>query len=104
MAAYNPNYVGGDINTGANTARQIALRPRLAINPYTLGMPGVYPALLRDSARCWSPRHVRPQRCRGHHQQLPSEKRKVGGSTPPLTTTSQGSPLALSPAETAGRE
>jgi phytoene dehydrogenase-like protein len=42
MAAYNPNYVGGDISAGANTARQIALRPRLALNPYTLGMPGVY--------------------------------------------------------------
>ena len=42
MAAYNPNYVGGDISAGANTARQIALRPRLALNPYTLGTPGVY--------------------------------------------------------------
>jgi phytoene dehydrogenase-like protein len=42
MAAYNPNHVGGDINTGANTARQIALRPRLARNPYSLGVPGVY--------------------------------------------------------------
>jgi phytoene dehydrogenase-like protein len=42
MAAYNPNYVGGDISSGANTAKQIALRPRLAINPYKLGLPGVY--------------------------------------------------------------
>lgn len=42
MAAYNPNYVGGDISAGANTPRQIALRPRLALNPYTLGTPGVY--------------------------------------------------------------
>lgn len=42
MEAYNPNYVGGDISAGANTARQIALRPRLAVNPYSLGVPGVY--------------------------------------------------------------
>lgn len=42
MAAYNANYVGGDISAGANTARQIALRPRLALNPYTLGVDGVY--------------------------------------------------------------
>jgi len=40
--AYNPNYVGGDISAGANTARQIALRPRLALNPYKLGVKGVY--------------------------------------------------------------
>ncbi|HEY5843638.1 MAG TPA: NAD(P)/FAD-dependent oxidoreductase, partial [Mycobacterium sp.] len=42
MAAYNPNYVGGDIGTGANTAKQIALRPRFALNPYKLGVKGVY--------------------------------------------------------------
>ena len=42
MAAYNANYVGGDISAGANTARQIALRPRLALNPYELGVDGVY--------------------------------------------------------------
>ena len=42
MAAYNANYVGGDISSGANTAKQIALRPRFALNPYTLGVKGVY--------------------------------------------------------------
>ena len=42
MALYNPNYVGGDISAGANTAQQIALRPRPALNPYWLGVPGVY--------------------------------------------------------------
>jgi phytoene dehydrogenase-like protein len=42
MAAYNANYVGGDISSGANTAQQIALRPRFALNPYTLGVKGVY--------------------------------------------------------------
>lgn len=42
MAAYNPNYVGGDIGAGANTARQIVFRPRAGLNPYRLGIPGVY--------------------------------------------------------------
>jgi phytoene dehydrogenase-like protein len=42
MAEYNPNYVGGDIGAGANTARQIVFRPRPAWNPYSLGMKGVY--------------------------------------------------------------
>ena len=40
--AYDPNYVGGDISAGANTWRQIAFRPRVALNPYALGVEGVY--------------------------------------------------------------
>lgn len=40
--AYNPNYVGGDISAGANTWTQIAMRPRPALNPYALGVDGVY--------------------------------------------------------------
>jgi len=42
LEAANANYVGGDISAGANTARQIAFRPRLAANPYSLGVRGVY--------------------------------------------------------------
>ncbi len=42
MAAYNPNYVGGDIITGANTPVQVALRPRIALDPYRTGVPGVF--------------------------------------------------------------
>lgn len=42
FAAYNANYVGGDIITGANTPVQIAIRPRLALDPYSLGVPGMY--------------------------------------------------------------
>jgi phytoene dehydrogenase-like protein len=42
FAAYNANYVGGDIGAGANNFRQIAFRPRPAANPYTLGVKGVY--------------------------------------------------------------
>jgi phytoene dehydrogenase-like protein len=39
---YNPNFVGGDISTGANDAIQVLLRPRIAINPYRTGIPGVF--------------------------------------------------------------
>jgi phytoene dehydrogenase-like protein len=42
MAAYNPNYVGGDIITGANTGLQTMIRPRLTLDPYGTGIPGVY--------------------------------------------------------------
>ncbi|HWM63493.1 MAG TPA: NAD(P)/FAD-dependent oxidoreductase [Solirubrobacterales bacterium] len=42
LAAYNPNYVGGDIVTGANTPLQLLARPRLALDPYATGIPGVY--------------------------------------------------------------
>ncbi len=42
LASYNANYLGGDIITGANTARQLVFRPRVALNPYATGIPGVY--------------------------------------------------------------
>jgi phytoene dehydrogenase-like protein len=42
FAARNPNYVGGDIITGANTPIQTTIRPRLALDPYATGIPGVY--------------------------------------------------------------
>ena len=33
---YNPNYVGGDIATGANSPWQAVVRPRLALDPYRI--------------------------------------------------------------------
>jgi phytoene dehydrogenase-like protein len=42
FAAYNPNYVGGDIITGANSPVQVLFRPRIAVDPYSTGIPGVY--------------------------------------------------------------
>src|SRR3954470_13773427 len=42
MERYNPNYVGGDINVGANSVRQVAMRPRIARDPYATGVPGVF--------------------------------------------------------------
>lgn len=42
IEAYNPNYIGGDIATGAHDLRQVVARPRLALDPYATGIPGVY--------------------------------------------------------------
>lgn len=42
MAVHNPNHVGGDIVTGANTARQLVFRPRVTGHPYDTGVRGVY--------------------------------------------------------------
>ena len=42
MAEFNSNYVGGDIIAGANTPWQVLIRPRLALDPYSTGIPGVY--------------------------------------------------------------
>jgi phytoene dehydrogenase-like protein len=42
LEAYNANYVGGDIGAGANTPVQMLLRPRVAADPYSTGIPGVY--------------------------------------------------------------
>jgi phytoene dehydrogenase-like protein len=42
LASYNSNYVGGDIINGANTPWQTVIRPRLALDPYSTGIPGVF--------------------------------------------------------------
>jgi phytoene dehydrogenase-like protein len=42
LEAHNANYVGGDIASGANDAWQTLFRPRLALDPYATGVPGVY--------------------------------------------------------------
>jgi len=41
-ASYNANYVGGDIATGANDPAQLLFRPRIALDPYATGIPGVF--------------------------------------------------------------
>jgi phytoene dehydrogenase-like protein len=43
LEAYNRNYVGGDIVGGANDRLQMLFRPRVAVDPYFTGVPGVYP-------------------------------------------------------------
>lgn len=42
LESFNSNYVGGDIIGGASTPRQLLFRPRLAIDPYATGIPGVF--------------------------------------------------------------
>jgi phytoene dehydrogenase-like protein len=42
FAAYNRNYVGGDIIGGANGVLQTTIRPRFALDPYATGAPGLY--------------------------------------------------------------
>ncbi len=42
FATYNANYVGGDVITGANNPGQLLFRPRVAVDPYKTGVPGVY--------------------------------------------------------------
>ncbi|MBB6374690.1 phytoene dehydrogenase-like protein [Pseudonocardia eucalypti] len=42
MAVYNPNYVGGDILTGANDIRKLVFGPRVSLSPYEVGVPGMY--------------------------------------------------------------
>jgi phytoene dehydrogenase-like protein len=42
FAEYNPNYVGGNILTGAKDVRQLLLGPRTTLQPYDVGVPGHY--------------------------------------------------------------
>jgi phytoene dehydrogenase-like protein len=42
IAAANTNLIGGDIVNGANTPKQLLFRPRVALNPYATGIPGVF--------------------------------------------------------------
>ncbi|ETW23178.1 phytoene desaturase family protein [Mycobacterium gastri] len=42
LQAYNRNFIGGDIIGGANDRLQVIFRPRIAVDPYVIGVPGVY--------------------------------------------------------------
>ena len=42
MAAYNPNYIGGDINGGVQDLRQLYTRPVASLNPYATPASGVF--------------------------------------------------------------
>jgi phytoene dehydrogenase-like protein len=39
---HNPNLVGGDINGGEATLRQLFFRPAARLNPYTTPVRGIY--------------------------------------------------------------
>jgi phytoene dehydrogenase-like protein len=42
FAVGNPNYVGGDIVTGAKDVRQLVFGPRATLRPYDVGIPGMF--------------------------------------------------------------
>ncbi|HEY7706887.1 MAG TPA: hypothetical protein VH968_06955, partial [Gaiellaceae bacterium] len=42
VEAYNPNYVGGDINGGVQDLRQLYTRPAIRLNPYSTPVDGLY--------------------------------------------------------------
>ncbi len=42
LHSHNANFATGDIIGGANDGLQIVIRPRLAVDPYALGVDGVY--------------------------------------------------------------
>jgi phytoene dehydrogenase-like protein len=42
MEAYNPNYVGGDINAGVQDLRQLYTRPAVRVDPHSTPAPGLY--------------------------------------------------------------
>jgi len=42
MHAENPNYIGGDIASGAASAWQLVARPRLTTEPWSTPLPGTY--------------------------------------------------------------
>ncbi|MEV7185428.1 NAD(P)/FAD-dependent oxidoreductase [Kitasatospora sp. NPDC093102] len=42
LPGYNRNFVGGDIVGGSNAGLRLVARPRLALDPYATGVPGVY--------------------------------------------------------------
>ena len=55
LEAYNANYVGGDIITGANSPVQVLFRPRLALDPYSTGIARGLHLLGRDAAQAPAP-------------------------------------------------
>jgi len=42
LETYNENYVGGDINGGAQTVSQIFTRPVVSLTPYRTPVKGIY--------------------------------------------------------------
>lgn len=42
MEAYNPNYIGGDINGGIIDIRQLYTRPVISLSPYKTSAKGIY--------------------------------------------------------------
>ncbi|ARH94540.1 phytoene desaturase family protein [Streptomyces sp. MOE7] len=80
----NPNLVGGDIIGGANTPLRLAMRPRVALDPYRTGVPGVFLC----SAATW-PGAGAHGMC--GHNAARSALRALGREWPPNTRAPHGS-------------
>ncbi|NUP45504.1 MAG: NAD(P)/FAD-dependent oxidoreductase [Streptomyces sp.] len=92
-AAYNPNYVGGDIAAGALTLRQTLARPTPRPAPYTTPLPGVY---LCSAA---TPPGPSVHGMCGHLAALRALRRHHGIRTPPDLTPHQARPHPAQPNE-----
>ncbi|WP_078594659.1 phytoene desaturase family protein [Streptomyces sp. NRRL S-920] len=77
---YNPNYVGGDITSGAMTLRQSLARPTARWDPYTTPLPGVF---LCSAA---TPPGPSVHGMCGHLAALSALRRHHGIRTPPSLT------------------
>ena len=42
MELYNPNFVGGDINSGLSDLRQLFFRPVVSLDPYSTPAPHIF--------------------------------------------------------------
>ncbi len=65
MEKYNPNYIGGDINGGAQILTQFFTRPVARWVPYSTPAKGIYHLFLIYPAGRWRSRYVRVSRGEG---------------------------------------
>ena len=79
MEAYDANYVGGDINGGAGTLRQIFTRPAVSLRPWVTPDPGRLPVLVGHPARRRGARDVRLARGPGRPAPRPAESGRQAG-------------------------
>ena len=81
MSQKNANYVGGDIDSGANDPLQLVFRPRVTLKPYSTGVDGI-DLCSAATARRRRARHVRLLGCEGgpavDHQTLTTNRRRIG--------------------------
>ena len=94
METYNANYVGGDVVTGSNDALQMVFRPRVALDPYATGIPGVYicsaatppgagaHGMCGYNAAHSALRRVAPERRRKIMESAPAEAHPAGAQRP----------------------
>ena len=75
MERHNPNYVGGDIDSGIVDITQLLTRPVPSLTPYTIPSPGLFLLLLVNSAGWRSSWDVWIL-CRPRNDELSASKQK----------------------------